>query len=218
MALEANGLPGFRVVHNGIAADEWRVSEREVAAFRDRLGLRGRRVILLAGRINQAKGSLQALAALKAVVPRVPEATLLVLSDRPFEPGPQQGLGPEHVCIPGWLSGRELAAAYGLADVVIVPSVYLDPFVLVNLEAMAAGRPVIATCYGGSPEIVEDGATGYIVNPFDTPQFARRLIDVLTDDALRARLGSAGYERLVGNFTLEHYAEAMSAIFAEVTH
>lgn len=216
MALEANGLPGFRVVHNGIAGDEWRVSDGEVAELRDRLGLKARRVILLAGRISLAKGSLQALAALQAVVPQVPEATLLVLSDRPFAAGPYAGLGPEHVRIGGWLSERGLAAAYGLASVVIVPSVYLDPSPVINLEAMAAGKPVIATCHGGSPEIVVDGVTGFIVNPFDTPQFARRLIEILSDDSLQARLGSAGYDRFLANFTLERYAEAMSGILKDV--
>ncbi len=215
-ALEANGLPGFRVVHNGIAGDEWRVPDAEVAELRDRLGLRGRRVILLAGRISRAKGSLQALAALQAVVPRVPEATLLVLSDRPFARGSYAGLGAEHVRVGGWMSGRELAAAYGLASVIIVPSICLDAFPSAALEGMAAGRPVIATCHGGPPEIVVEGVTGFIVNPFDTAQFARRLVEVLTDDALQARLGSAGNDRFLGNFMLEHYAEAMSAVLEEV--
>jgi glycosyltransferase involved in cell wall biosynthesis len=122
----------------------------------------------------------------------------------------------EHVRFGGWLSGNDLAAAYGLANVVVVPSVYLDACPLVNLEAMAARKPVIATCHGGSPEIVQDGVTGYIVNPFDTARFAGRLVDVLTDDGLRTRLGNAGYERYLRQFTQERFAERMSAIFDEV--
>ncbi len=216
LALEANGLPAFRVVHNGIAGDEWVTTDLAATELRRRLGLNGRKVILLAGRINEAKGSLQALAALAHVVERVPSATLLVLSDRPVALGEFAQLARDHVCFGGWLTGEELAAAYGIADVVITPSVCLDVFPMVNLEAMAAGRPVIATCHGGSPEIVQDGVTGFIVNPFDTAQFAGRLTEVLTDKALQARLGEAGYRRFLEEFTMERFAERMSAIFDEV--
>jgi glycosyltransferase involved in cell wall biosynthesis len=87
---------------------------------------------------------------------------------------------------------------------------------MVNLEAMAARKPVIATCHGGSPEIVQDGVTGYVINPFDTPQFAGRLVDVLSDTALQTRLGEAGYQRFLDEFTMERFAERMSAIFDEV--
>jgi glycosyltransferase involved in cell wall biosynthesis len=215
-ALEANGLPPFRVVHNGVAGDEWVTTDRAVAELRQRLGLHGRKVILLAGRINEAKGSRQALAALALAVERVPAATLLVLSDRPVVLGEFAELARDHVCLGGWLSGPELAAAYALADVVITPSICLDTFGLVNVEAMAARKPVIATCHGGSPEIVLDGETGYIVNPFDTPQFAGRLVDVLSDATLQARLGEAGHRRFLDEFTMERFAERMSAIFEEV--
>jgi glycosyltransferase involved in cell wall biosynthesis len=216
VALEGNRLPSFRVVHNGVAGDEWVTTDRAVAELRQRLGLHGRKVILLAGRINEAKGSRQALAALALAVSRVPDATLLVLSDRPVVLDEFAELARDHVCFGGWLSGQELAAAYAVANVVTMPSVYLDAFGLVNVEAMAARKPVIATCHGGSPEIVLDGETGYIVNPFDTPQFAGRLVDVLSDATLQARLGEAGHRRFLDEFTMERFAERMSAIFEEV--
>ncbi len=214
-ALEANGLPAFRVVYNGTAADEVEVTGDQVAAYRERLGLRDRRVILLAGRISEAKGSVQALAALAKVVDSVPDAALLVLSPGALSLDSFEWLGETHVRCAGWLSGHELATAYALADVVVVPSVYLDACPLVNLEAMAARKPVIATCHGGSPEIVQDGVTGYVINPFDTAQFAGRLVDVLTDEGLRTRLGQAGYRRFLEKFTMERFAEQMSAVFDE---
>jgi glycosyltransferase involved in cell wall biosynthesis len=217
LALEANGLPPFRVVHNGAAGDDLVVAEDYVAAFRERIGLRDRRVILLAGRISEAKGSMQALAALARVVDAVPNSVLLVLSPQEIQLGEYAPLREAHVRFAGWLSGADLAAAYAVAGVVVMPSVYLDACPLVNLEAMAARKPVIATCHGGSPEIVQDGVTGYIVNPFDTAQFAGRLVDVLSDEGLQARLGNAGYERYLKEFTQERFAERMSAIFDEVT-
>lgn len=217
LALEVNGLPAFQVIPNGTALDELEVTPGEVSDLRDSLGLRGRRVILLAGRIGEAKGGLLALAAMAKVIDAVPDALLLILSPRPFSLGAHEGLRGTHVRFAGWRTGRELAAAYALANVVTMPSVYLDAFGLVNVEAMAARKPVVATCHGGAPEIVQDGVTGFVVNPFDTSTFAARLIEVLQDEGLQARLGQAGYRRFREEFTMERFAERMSAVFEEVT-
>ena len=215
-ALEANGLPDFRVVHNGVSAEEWRGSSREAAELRTRFGLENRQVVLVAGRVGAAKGSTEMLAALARVIPRVPSAHLLVLSDRPLPVDSVDGDVSQHIRFGGWLSGTELAAAFALSEVVVVPSVCLDALPTVILEAMATAKPVIATCHGGAPDVVQDGVTGFIVNPFDTPRFAGRLIEVLVDKGLQARLGAAGHARFRAEFTLERFAQHMSDIYEEV--
>jgi glycosyltransferase involved in cell wall biosynthesis len=106
-------------------------------------------------------------------------------------------------------------AAYRASAAVVVPSVFLDPSPLVNFESMAASRPVIATCHGGSSEVVLDGVTGYIVNPFDTAAFADRIVEVLTQRGLRDRLGRAGHERFLSEFTLESHVEWTVAEYGE---
>ena len=68
---------------------------------------------------------------------------------------------------------------------------------------MAAAKPVITTCYGGSPEVVVDGETGFIINPFDTNMFAERLEHLLTNPDLRQQMGQAGRKRLIEQFSLE---------------
>ncbi|MDQ7036557.1 MAG: glycosyltransferase [Anaerolineae bacterium] len=83
-AHEANGLPEFTCVHNGIDADWFRASDETIAALRQRLGLVGRKVILFAGRLTGAKGTQQLLQALQQVVIAVPNVTLLVLSSVPI--------------------------------------------------------------------------------------------------------------------------------------
>ena len=57
------------------------------------------------------------------------------------------------------------------------PVICFDSFPRAVLEAMASGKPVVGTCYGGAPEIIEDGVTGYIVNPFDIKKMAEKVID-----------------------------------------
>jgi spore coat protein SA len=148
-ALEANGLPPFQVARNGIDLANFETSNTAVAILRTRLGLDGRKVILFAGRLAPDKGSKPLVAAMKQLVEHVPIATLLLLSRAGLD---EQGLDtPEyhqlcasgHIVSGGWLNGDELAAAYGLADVVAVPSVCMDCFPTVNLEAMAAAKAVV---------------------------------------------------------------------------
>ena len=217
-ALEANRLREFSVVHNGLDPTTFEVPERVIDELRRRLGLVGRRVVLFGGRPSKAKGFKQLLQALDRVVQRVPSVTLLVLFPRPlsemsidFTSFPH--LRSEHKREAGWLSGDELVGAFHLADVVTVPSTCLDSFGMMNLEAMAAGKPAVSTCYGGSPEVIIDGQTGYIINPFDTATFANRLARLLTDHELQRRMGETARRRLLEQFTAATQARRMLAIY-----
>jgi glycosyltransferase involved in cell wall biosynthesis len=220
-ALEANGLPLFEVVHNGIETAPFRdMLPEHVEHLRSRFYLLGKKVILFGGRLSPGKGSRQLLETLDRVILEIPEVRLLVLSTRSLDSSALHGLSnlkPEHVVEGGWLDGHQLRAAYALSDIITVPSIYLDPFPTINLEGMAAGKPVVATCFGGSSDIVVNGETGYIINPFNTAEFAERLVDLLLDEPLRQQMGAAGYQRLRQSFTLtqqqsvmlEHYKRAL---------
>ena len=94
-----------------------------------------------------------------------------------------------------------------------MPSICFDTFPTVNLEAMAARKPVVATCFGGSPEVVIDGETGYIVNPLDTELYTDRLARLLHDADLRAKMGEKGSERIHTQFSLLHQLRRMEEIY-----
>jgi len=217
-AWTANGIPGAIVVHNGIALEGWAAPPAEqVAALRQRLGLTGKPVILIAGRLSADKGFPQAVAALARLHQAGTPAQLLALgTSKPAAslPAAYAPLYP-HIVSAGWLHGDELRAAFHLADVLLVPSLYLDPFPTVNLEAMAAAKPVVASCFGGSPELVLDGETGYIVNPLDTPLLAQRLQRLLQDAALRRAMGRRGQARVAAHFTLQGQVERMLALYRQ---
>jgi glycosyltransferase involved in cell wall biosynthesis len=216
VALEANGLGPHTVVHPGVALDAGGSDPEMQRVLAERLGIAGRPTILLAGRISRAKGVIQALSAFAKVKRWVPNAILLVLSDRPVDTsGCRPGLS-EDVIQAGWLVGSELSAAFQLADVVVCPSICLDSFSLVALEAMSARRPVVASCHGGFAESVLDGVSGYIINPFDIDVFARKLVGLLTDPDARARFGVEGYRRYQGQFTPRHYAQRMIPVYSEL--
>jgi len=215
-AFTDNSMPPVEVAHNGIDLREWRpVADANVDDLRGRLDLAGKRVILIAGRLTREKGLLQILSALDLLADTLPDVRLLILSSRDIDAqvaGEFAHLRPL-IRIGGWLSGDDLRAAYQLADVVAVPSIYLDPFPTVALEAMAAGKPVVATCFGGAREAVVAGETGFIVNPYDTAALADKLRRLLTDAVLRRRMGMMGRERIAMHFSLDNQVRRMVDIY-----
>jgi starch synthase len=89
-----------------------------------------------------------------------------------------------------------------------------DPPV-VNVEVMAAGRPVIGSRVGGIPELVEDGRTGLLVPPEDPASLARA-IAALTDDEARRRALATGARARVQTMTWSRIAERMDALYGEI--
>ncbi len=216
-AFMVNSLPPAEVVHNGIDLREWSEPDRAlVTELRRRFDLGGKQVVLIAGRLTPDKGTVPLLKAMDRLKERLPGMRVLALTARDIDE--QIPAAYSHlrslIRAGGWLSGAELRAAYDLADVVAVPSVIFDTFPTVNLEAMAAGKPVIATCFGGSPEIVIDGETGFIVNPFETRTLAERLGRLLEDRDLSREMGRRGRARVREQFALDKQVERMLAIYA----
>ena len=103
----------------------------------------------------------------------------------------------------GWIEEKELKSAYHSSDLVVVPSIYLDPFPTINLEAMACKKPVIGSCFGGTKEVIVDNKTGYIVNPFNSQEMAYKIIDLLENPQKAKKFGENGYKIAREKFTLE---------------
>jgi glycosyltransferase involved in cell wall biosynthesis len=74
----------------------------------------------------------------------------------------------------------------------------------------------VGTCYGGTPEIVVDGETGYIADPWDVAAFGDRIADLLLDRERAAAMGAAGRRRVETGFTLDRQATAYTALFGRL--
>jgi glycosyltransferase involved in cell wall biosynthesis len=83
------------------------------------------------------------------------------------------------------------------------------------LETMAAGRPMVATAVGGNPELIVDGVTGFLVPVGDARAVADRVVRLLSDTALAARMGEAARERAFGEFGVERMVERTVAVYRE---
>jgi glycosyltransferase involved in cell wall biosynthesis len=84
------------------------------------------------------------------------------------------------------------------------------------LEALAAGRPVVATRVGGIPEIVRDGETGLLVPPEDPEALAGAIVRMLSDSALASRLGAGGAKLVREHFTLDRMVEGNERVYREI--
>jgi glycogen(starch) synthase len=157
--------------------------------------------ILFAGRLSPEKGVLELLGAANGL-------PLVVVGDGPLRAHVPQALG--------FLPHEELQHRYRRAAVVACPS-YREGFGVVAAEAMAHGRPVIASAVGGLLDLVRHEETGLLVPPGDAGALRAALERLLADADLRRRLGDAGRSRarsqlawdVVVERTLEAYADAV---------
>ena len=101
-------------------------------------------------------------------------------------------------------------------DVIVLPA-QRDPFPIALLEAMALGKPVVATAVGGIPEMIADGETGYVVPPNDVDGLASRVLALLEDPGRRVVMGQAARERLLSCFSLQGFVRQMFDAFGEAS-
>jgi glycosyltransferase involved in cell wall biosynthesis len=99
-------------------------------------------------------------------------------------------------------------------DVFCLPS-HAEGLPLVLLEAMARGKPVVATAVGGTPELVVDGETGLLVPPGDVGALAAALGTLLRDPVRASRLGAAGRRRVLQNFSAESASERVLGLYRD---
>jgi D-inositol-3-phosphate glycosyltransferase len=121
----------------------------------------------------------------------------------------------EHVYCMGKRQPEDLRYYYSASDAMVTTPWY-EPFGLTPLEAMACGRPVIGSAVGGITSTVVDGQTGFLVPPRDPATLAARLFDILTNDALRDRMGEAARRRVEQEFTWSHTAARTIALYEEL--
>jgi len=164
--------------------------------------------VLFAGRVVAAKGLAVLIEAIREL-----DAELVVCGEGWRLPNARRlarRLGVERrVSFVGWLGPQELARQLAAAAVVAVPSLWPEPFGLVGIEALAAGRPVVASATGGIGDWLEHGINGLSVPPGDPRALARALGELLDDPARRERMGAAGRATIAERFTPAHHVAAM---------
>jgi glycosyltransferase involved in cell wall biosynthesis len=210
-----DGAPEAFVLHDGLSYEPQRADR---AAARAELGLPADAfVVAVLGRISGWKGQDVLVRALA----QLPDDTHALIAGDAWrgeerhlreleELATSLGVG-DRMRLTGVLDSP--AVAFGAADVVAVPSKQPDPFPNAALEAAAAGCCVVAANHGGIPEIIEDGATGVLVEPGSTHALATALADLKNDPSRRTRLGAAAAKSTNERFSRERMLGEIHALY-----
>lgn len=212
-----SGIPSrhIRVIVNGVSPPVLPSPER-VAELRGLWGLAPQDfVVCTAGRLhNEHKRITDLLDAFARLKAAVPNAKLLIIGagqeQRALEEHARLAGVRESVTFAGYL--KHVGEGFALADVFCLASAR-ESFGLAAVEAMLTGLPVVASAVGGLREIVDDGATGFLIPPFSPPRLADALLTLARDPARRRNLGDAGRARAEALFGAARYTSEVDALY-----
>jgi glycosyltransferase involved in cell wall biosynthesis len=109
----------------------------------------------------------------------------------------------------------DVAPWYAICDAVVLTSASEGTPVTI-IEALAAGRAVVATKVGGVPDVVDEGETGFLVRPRDTHALAERLEILARDPNRRAEMGRLGRERVLERYAVERLVDDVDGLYREL--
>ena len=215
-------VPADRVrwIPNGVDLDAFGGDDRS-EALRGELGLTPEdRVVMNTGGFRSVKDHATLLRAFALVHRTEPRARLLLIGQGSPE-NPRGGLDREAESLGVGAAVRFAGVRHDIPRLLRTCDVYVNSSRYEGmsntiLEAMAAGRPVVATAVGGNPDLVGDGVTGYLVPAVEPEAMARRILELLNDAAIRERMGAAGRARMEAVHSMPGMIRAYAALYSEL--
>lgn len=230
-AVEVNSEVGGKAIQKdlGVPAGKIEVvrSGLDLAAFgnsakrddiRAELGLSDdQHLVLLIGRLRSVKGVEYGIRAFTSALIEQPNMHMALAGEgdqlNHLKTVADQLGAPDQITFLG--VRNDLPDLLSAADSILIPSLN-EGFPRTAIEAMAAGKPIIATQVGGTPEAVIDGETGILVPAKDVEKMSEALIDLANDRELQARLGFAGRKRAEQNYSVENYAARLDGLYRQL--
>lgn len=206
-----------RVVYNGIDPQQFFPQAPDPKLRNQVAG--DAQTILYAGRLVRWKGVQYLIDAL-ALLAQMRNVRLLVAGEGEYRPileqrARERGVA-DRVNFMGYISSDALAPFYAIADVVALASYANETFSIMSAEAMACGRPVVGSRFGGIPEVIADRETGFLAEPENAADFAARIGELLDNATLRERFGQCGRERVLRLFTWDAVTERVQDAYKAI--
>jgi glycosyltransferase involved in cell wall biosynthesis len=207
----------FTVVRLGIELDE-RVgtdSDGPRAETRRALGIPADRFVVgWIGRMTGVKRTDDVLLAVRALRERGVDTVLCMVGDGPDRDAVERRAHQLGIVRDSLFLGyqEEVASYYAAFDALILPSAN-EGTPVSAIEALACGRPVVATRVGGVPDVVRDGVDGFLVEPGDVDAMAERLSALAADPPLRHRMGEAGRASVHERYSVERLLDDIDALY-----
>ncbi|MFC1643538.1 glycosyltransferase [Chlamydiota bacterium] len=203
----------LNVVHNGINLEEF-IPDKSPEQIKRELGIEKKIIIGSVGRLHKQKGYEYLLKAAALLKKDLSDFSLLIVGDGPLKNDLvllSKSLKIEDLVIfTGFRS--DIANILNAIDIFVLPSVW-EGFGLVVAEAMALSKPVVATNVDGVPEIVEDGVTGFIVEPENPEIIAKRIKDILDNPEKMDEMGKEGRIRVEDFFTVDRMVDGVENLY-----
>jgi phosphatidylinositol alpha-mannosyltransferase len=210
-------FPGYyNIIPNGVDVEHFSPDVSPVEEFCD-----GKLNILFVSRLEKRKGLPHLLASFKQVKREIPNSRLIVVGPgtrlrRGYEREVRKS-GLQDVVFTGLVSYEELPSYYKTADVFCAPATGHESFGIILLEAMALGKPIVASSIEGYASVLAHNAEGLLTPPGDRDMLTRALLSLLTDESLRREMGARGrvkaleysWERIAQN-VLQYYIRVLS--------
>jgi glycosyltransferase involved in cell wall biosynthesis len=213
------GIEPCRISHipNGIDADQF-LASASAAPSREREGLPDEAYVVgIVGRLSGEKGHRHFLEAVAPLCRERRNLRCLVVGDGPLRAALESDVTKlgirEQVVFAGFR--RDIATMYALMDVVVLPSLG-EGLPVTLLEAMAMGKPMVATRVGGVPEVIDDGRDGLIVPPANSDSLRVALDRMLQDTTFAERLGRAAAEKVRTRFSADLLARRTTEVYRQV--
>ncbi len=181
----------FTIIPNGIDLEHFSSQAAPLPKFSD-----GKLNILFVGRMEKRKGFKHLLGAYELVKKEFPQCRLIVVGPEDRTSRKYQKIAAKRklkdVVFSGYVPYAELPRYYKSADVCCSPATGKESFGIILLEAMAAGKPVIASNIDGYADLIRDGIDGVLVQPKNEEALSKAILKLLRDDWLRDRIGAMG--------------------------
>ncbi len=218
VALHVAPTEKFSVVRLGIELEPRVRLDGDPAEVRRRHGIpSGKFVVGWFGRMTAVKRTDDLLTMLAGTRERGVDALLLLVGDGDDRNRLEQrahDLGLARSCL--FVGYQEdVAPWYAICDAVVLTSASEGTPVTI-IEALAAGRPVVATKVGGVPDVVDEGETGFLVRPRDTHALAERLEILERDPERRAAMGALGRQRMLERYAVDRLVSDVDALYREL--
>ncbi len=218
--LEASGYfkdKKVKVIYNGVDTDRFNPCVYCDYLYSEWNIPRTAKIIGMMGRVNSWKGQNDFLEAANIVMKKCPDVyTIFVGAAFDGEEWREKKLADKIAQSPyndriinkGYRTDSE--GIYKLYDIFILPSINPDPLPTVVLEAMATGKPVVGYRHGGVCEMVKDGYNGFLAEVGNPDDLAKKINQLIEDDALRIQMGKNSRKRLLEKFSIEAYVKNYS--------
>jgi len=207
-----------RIVPNGVDPEKFKPSEDPTAVKRQ-FGLGNEPCVLFVGSLIPRKGLLFLVEAAKKIVNKYRETKFMIVGEGPLRNQLQRKIEAANLSgnftFLGNMKWDRLPAVYNCADVFVLPSIQ-EGQGIVLLEAQASAKPVVAFDIGGVNEAVRNGETGLLVKQGSTDKLADAIVKLLSDKALREKMGANGRRFVAENFTWDICAQKMLQVYREV--